>query len=125
MARASVPEARRAARRLLAWLGYAGDRPAALVMVSELVTNAVVHGAGSPGPLLLRLKVDGLSHLTVEVSDHAPGEPRLPATPAPVDAESGRGLSLVEALGAYVTWEADGQGGKCVRAFLPGARGEG
>ncbi|MGA5136812.1 SpoIIE family protein phosphatase [Streptomyces azureus] len=73
----------------------------ALLVVSELVTNAVVH-AGTDVELECRLEADGkdTAALVVEVSDHHPsraprgGEPETPHdTP-----EYGRGLRLVGAL---------------------------
>jgi len=63
------------------------------LLASELVTNAVVHGAGSvtvrvwPGP-------DGLR---VEVSDHGGGTPCLQDR-LDVEAEGGRGLGIVDGL---------------------------
>jgi hypothetical protein len=72
--------------------GVGGDRDAAQLVASELVTNAVVH-AGTPIDLTLRLMN---STLHVAVRDGGPGRPRV----ADVDesAESGRGLILVDAL---------------------------
>lgn len=66
------------------------------LLVSELVTNAVVHGAGDgEQPVILELERDG-PVLCVRVSD-ASGSP-----PAPVGdvgtAENGRGLTIVAAL---------------------------
>jgi DNA-binding NarL/FixJ family response regulator len=65
------------------------------LLVSELVTNAVVH-AGSEAQVAVRLLPDALR---VEVVDR--GGPSLGATvpgPERVDAESGRGLFLVDRL---------------------------
>ena len=64
----------------------------AVLMTSELVTNAIKHGKGEvtvrlwPGPEGIRL----------EVTDADPRIP-IPGQPGP-DAEQGRGLALVEAL---------------------------
>lgn len=59
------------------------------LVVSELVTNAVVHGEGD---ITLDVAVDDDS-VRVEVADR---EPHLPDQPnAALDAESGRGLLLV------------------------------
>lgn len=64
----------------------------ALVLTSELVTNAIVHA---------RTRVDvrvevGEDHMRVEVVD---GDPHLPAfTPYAPDALGGRGLFLVQEL---------------------------
>ncbi|MBN0048298.1 SpoIIE family protein phosphatase [Streptomyces actuosus] len=70
----------------------------AILVVSELVTNAVVH-AGTDVRLLCRLEPSG--HVVVEVSDQHPSRaPRdgeaVRATPEPP--EHGRGLRLVSAL---------------------------
>lgn len=76
----------------------------AVLLVSELVTNAVVH-AGTAVELLCRLDEAGPGEdtdaLVIEVSDHHPsravrgeqGGPALPGTP-----EYGRGLQLVASL---------------------------
>jgi anti-sigma regulatory factor (Ser/Thr protein kinase) len=65
----------------------------ARVLVSELVTNAVIHGEGD-----IRVRLS-LSHqvLRVEVSDANPDLPIFVA-PADVGDESGRGISMVNAL---------------------------
>ncbi|MGI5404516.1 ATP-binding protein [Streptomyces sp. CA-135486] len=62
------------------------------LLVSELVTNAVRHGAG---PILLSVTVRGTS-LRCEVTDAHPAVPRLEAAGA--DDESGRGLQLLHEL---------------------------
>ena len=71
-----------------------GDREAAQLVASELVTNAVVH-AGTAIDLTLRL-VGPVLHIAVR--DGGPGRPKI----ADVDesSESGRGLLLVDALAA-------------------------
>lgn len=63
--------------------------------VSELVTNAIVHGVGRD--VLMMLYYTGDSVLT-EVFGHALHEPVIPATARSDDAESGRGLLIVETL---------------------------
>ena len=87
----SPREARRFAR------GVLGEETEALVdtvelLLTEMVTNAVVH-AGSATTVSVRLLED---HVHVEVHDRARADvsPVLPRE----DAESGRGLFLVEAL---------------------------
>jgi anti-sigma regulatory factor (Ser/Thr protein kinase) len=67
---------------------------AVVLLTSELVTNAVVHGQG---PVHLLVHNDG-DLVRVEVSDAAPGE--LSPTPAapPDGQESGRGLLIVGAV---------------------------
>lgn len=66
---------------------------AALLLASEVVTNAVVHGDGMV-QLAVR-RVNGAS-LRVEVSDDGGGMPLIGAQRA--DAESGRGMAMVEML---------------------------
>ncbi|NUK07035.1 ATP-binding protein [Streptomyces lunaelactis] len=62
------------------------------LLVSELVTNAVRHGAG---PILLSVTVRGTS-LRCEVTDAHPAFPCLKAAGA--DDESGRGMQLLHEL---------------------------
>ena len=65
-----------------------------VLMVDELVANAVVHGSG---PVRVRLAVRDLM-LRAEITDGSPeGPPERPGDRGP-DAESGRGLFLVAAL---------------------------
>lgn len=83
--------ARRFTSRALAGAGEC-DTEAILLMVSELVANAVEH---SPDPLLLSILV-GEGQVRVEVSDSSMD---LPApSPLDVEAEGGRGLLIIDAL---------------------------
>ena len=85
--------ARRATRdALTAWRMTCLEDPAVL-LVSELVTNAVLHARASA--MLLRLETAG-SSLRIEVHDASPSWPQ-PRTPSRTD-ESGFGFLLVEAL---------------------------
>lgn len=71
-----------------------------VLIVDELVANAVVHGAG-PVRLALRLEAAPAGvRLTGEVGDADPRAPGVPAGPPPVLdwAEAGRGLLLVASL---------------------------
>jgi anti-sigma regulatory factor (Ser/Thr protein kinase) len=70
----------------------------ALLLVSELATNAIRHG--SP-PVRLSLRLDR-DRLRVEVSDSCPRLPEL--VRAGPDQVSGRGLQIVQQLAA--TWGA-------------------
>lgn len=66
------------------------------LITSELVTNAVRHGTALDDLVELVLwPADG--HYWLAVSDPSPARPRL-RQPPPPDAESGRGLLLVDAL---------------------------
>jgi anti-sigma regulatory factor (Ser/Thr protein kinase) len=69
----------------------------ASLVVSELVTNACVHGSSDYEQVGLGLAVSE-EWLTIMVSDHSPRMPIRRAADA--DEESGRGLMLVEALGS-------------------------
>jgi anti-sigma regulatory factor (Ser/Thr protein kinase) len=64
----------------------------ALLLISELVTNAVKHGAPT---ILLALECDG-DGLRVRVRDGAPDLPQPRS--APEDSEDGRGLTLLAAI---------------------------
>ncbi|NJP43117.1 ATP-binding protein [Actinacidiphila epipremni] len=69
------------------------------LLTSELVTNAVRHGAAADDVVELVLwPADG--HYWLAVSDPSPARPVLRTQPPPLDAESGRGLLLVDALAA-------------------------
>ncbi|GAA3191601.1 ATP-binding protein [Actinocorallia longicatena] len=83
---------------LAAWkLTDSADIDDVVLIVDELVANAVVHGRG---PIRLRLLLDGLM-LRGEISDHSPvAAPTNTRTSREEDAEDGRGLLLVAALAA-------------------------
>ncbi len=106
---ASVRDARRAAEQFMDVVAPGTDREVVVLLVSELVTNAVLHGG--PDPIDLRLALEA-GRLHIEVLDHNPGSPRLRA-PEPDD-ESGRGLVLVDrAAREWGTLQIGGDG-KCV-----------
>lgn len=113
-----VPELRSvaAARRFLLQTLAAWDVPQlfpdAVIVVSELVTNAITH-APTPGQLRLSLLPDVLR---VAVSDSGPGAPE--PRQASDTREGGRGLYLVNALTSAWGMEAVPDGGKVVWADL-------
>ncbi|CAD5941839.1 MULTISPECIES: ATP-binding protein [unclassified Streptomyces] len=94
----SVAISRRRLRDLIStWRVWQDDDSgmAMATVVSELVTNAVSHGAGD----MLRVVVSAnirRGRLTIEVHDDSPALPRKCRTGP--DAESGRGMVLVEHL---------------------------
>jgi PAS domain-containing protein len=91
----AVMHARRFSARTLRSWDVVAEADTVLLVVSELVTNALVHTQGA-----LRLDLTlAADRLRVTVSDSSP---RAPAKPVVVDWEStgGRGLFLVEALSA-------------------------
>lgn len=79
---------------IIAW-GVAVDTDAAVLLTSELVTNAIKHAAGETVTLGIRR---GRDRLRVEVHDTSLSLPVLTDTPAA--AEAGRGLMLVASLSA-------------------------
>lgn len=94
--RQSVPAAREFTRVALADWGVTEERAADILLcVSELTTNALVHGVPPGRGFLLRVLPYG-DGVRVEVHDSGDGVPAIPRPAA--DAEGGRGLLLVEAL---------------------------
>ena len=77
----------------LAWLGP-DQLDDALILVSELVTNAVRYGRPE---IILRLRNEPPS-VSVEVSDQGPRLPQVADVPPQPQDESGRGLLIVDAL---------------------------
>ncbi|KAB2381898.1 ATP-binding protein [Actinomadura montaniterrae] len=93
--RASVPRARAFGRAVLGSAGAAHARDDAEVLISELVTGAVRHAAGTGTLLCLRL-LRGGSRLRIEVHDRGAALPH--ARPVDLMEETGRGWFLVAAL---------------------------
>ena len=89
----SAAAARRAVQETCRTWGLA-DASDAVLAASELVTNAVLH-AGTPVLLALSLDRDGL---TLAVSDGAQAVPWQ--QPASMTREGGRGIAIVDQLGA-------------------------
>ncbi|GLW07171.1 hypothetical protein Misp01_23010 [Microtetraspora sp. NBRC 13810] len=101
----SITVARDAARRTLTEGAYLGNQEDVLLVVTELVTNALLHGGG---PLTLRLSVHP-SRVRVEVGDAGEELPE-PREPGPAD---GWGLHVVGRL--CTDWGVSPQpGGKVV-----------
>ena len=100
--RRSVPAARKLAYEFLADWGFAGTERGddVLLCVSELATNALLHGVPPGRQFMLFLRYDGWE-LRVAVHDSGGGFPRLVEESEEADeseAEGGRGLLLVSAL---------------------------
>jgi anti-sigma regulatory factor (Ser/Thr protein kinase) len=103
-----VRDARRlATAHLRAWEVEEGTLDEVVLMVSELVTNSLVHGRP---PYDLRLR-RAARELMVEVQDRAPYRPRR-RRPSETD-EHGRGLQIVASLADGWGSRASGHG-KCV-----------
>jgi anti-sigma regulatory factor (Ser/Thr protein kinase) len=115
---AEVGRARRWARSLLAKYGMGADEPLSetlVLLISELVTNAVVH---TGCPAVLRLLFPGIPEAAVAAGDA--GTVRLEVAdisdrpPRPRCAEredtNGRGLELVDGLADRWGWQPEGPG---------------
>lgn len=85
-----------------------------LLVVSELVTNAVVHGAE---PIVVTV-VRAPERVRVEVTDGLADASPHTNRAAP-DAETGRGLSVVTRLASAWGWRASPGRGKTVWAEVP------
>ncbi|WP_171172494.1 ATP-binding protein [Streptomyces sp. I05A-00742] len=117
---AEVGRARRWARSRLAGSGIGVDEPLAetlILLISELVTNAVVHtgcpavlrmffpgAAGAAGPAA----GPGAGTVRVEVADISARPPRRRC--AKGDETGGRGLELVDGLADRWGWQQEGSG---------------
>nr|WP_206322619.1 ATP-binding protein [Streptomyces sp. HNM0575] len=118
---AEVGRARRWVRARLADCGIGGDEALAetlLLLVSELVTNAVVH-AGTPSVLRVLLpgrQIPGA--VRVEVADMSTCPPRK--RHAYGEDTGGRGLELVSGLADRWGWQREGLG-KRIWCELDGA----
>ncbi|GAA2636379.1 ATP-binding protein [Streptomyces spororaveus] len=116
----AVAEARQAARSFLETLGQQAIEPehadTVILVVSELVTNALRHGGGS---YTLRPAVHP-DTIEVAVEDSSPLPPRM-RTPDLVDGTGGFGWHMVNDLAhaTVVTPTPTPEGGKTVRALLP------
>lgn len=107
---AEVGRARRWARSRLLGSGIGADEPLAdtlILLISELVTNAVVH-TGCPAVLRMLFPDSSDSTVRVEVADSSD----CPPTPrhAHRDETGGRGLELVDGLADRWGWQPEGAG---------------
>nr|WP_277949991.1 ATP-binding protein [Bailinhaonella thermotolerans] len=105
----AVTRARELARATLARWGLEPATPEAVLLISELVTNALVHGRA---PIHLHLSCDGNPRmLQCQVSDASPEEPRQ--HPADSGEPHGRGLMILAAIASSHGWHVV-PGGKAV-----------
>ncbi|WP_329127300.1 ATP-binding protein [Streptomyces sp. NBC_01465] len=116
----SVGLSRIQVRRLLTMWSWSGDVEDVVLVVSELVTNAINHGRVHGELLDLRLAVLEDGSLLVDVSDPVTAFPNFDRVITPGDEdEQGRGLRLVRAVGADLWWFLrQGAGGKTVRVLM-------
>ncbi|MFE4666640.1 ATP-binding protein [Streptomyces sp. NPDC056716] len=109
---------RRIAAARLRWWGLEAVLDDAVLVLSELATNAVLH-TGTPEVRVAMVTRD--SYLCITVTDGMPGAATL--RPSDGSSESGRGLGLVAAIAAEHggTWGVDGAGERTwCRLALPG-----
>ena len=118
---AAAAEARRRVRDAIWSWQVPVDLDAALLLTSELVTNAVRHAAGQRAQAVVLAIACSRDRLRVDVHDTSRSLPAVAEVPA--DAETGRGLLLVETLsdewGCYRT-----PAGKAVYFTLAGETAE-
>ncbi|MDX3540805.1 ATP-binding protein [Streptomyces sp. MB09-01] len=115
---AAIVEARQAARAFLEALGQPAigreQADTVVLVVSELVTNALRHGGGA---YTLRLTAHP-NCIEVAVEDPDPRMPRM-RTPDLVDGTGGFGWHMVNDLSLATVVTPRPEGGKTVRALLP------
>jgi anti-sigma regulatory factor (Ser/Thr protein kinase) len=90
---AAAAEGRREVRAAVCAWDVPVDLDTAVLLTSELVTNAIRHEAGQAVTLVISCYT---GHLRVDVHDTSPAWPA--AADVPADAETGRGLMLVSTL---------------------------
>ena len=115
----AVPCARLYARQLLWEWGLTGQSESAELLVSELMTNAITASRSLKQvfPVRLWLLADK-ARVLILVWDASPWPP-APADDISEDAESGRGLLLVESISERWDWYfPQDTGGKVVWALL-------
>lgn len=109
----AVARARRLVRARLPEWGLDSLTDDCALVVSELVTNALLHAAPQAGPpLLVELRLTP-THLVARVHDASASAPRRRTAAA--DEEAGRGLDLVEHIAHHWNWYTTPRG-KCVWA---------
>ncbi len=118
---APVRAARHGVRDLLTARGVADEVcDNAVIVASELLTNAFTHAAGERIVCRLHIRAD---RIRVEVEDQARGpKPPMLRRPGPDD-QHGRGLLLVDALSSdWAVTRAPGRAGRVVWAELTTGR---
>ncbi|MFI1507572.1 ATP-binding protein [Streptomyces sp. NPDC020597] len=89
-----------------------------MLVVSELVTNALRHGGGLAGFEAV-LVPDGIRLAVRDHSDEIPSGVCGPAPPPAERAAGGYGWPLVRRLAREIEIEREPAGGKTIRAFVP------
>ncbi|MER8002118.1 ATP-binding protein [Streptomyces sp. NPDC095613] len=117
----SVRLARRHIDRFLTSAGWQGDVGDVVLVVSELVTNAVSHARVVGELLTVTAAVLEDGSVVLGVSDPIDAFPRFEEKAAPgMGEERGRGLLLVRKLGVQLSWHPGPDYRKTVQAYVPG-----
>lgn len=106
---------RQVTKALTKWGCAPDDIDRAVLVCSELATNAIQHGHRAGHRFEVGVTVDG-SDCLIEVSDSGTGAPRLVVAEA--EDEHGRGLALVTALADGTGYRPDGSSGNTAWARL-------
>jgi anti-sigma regulatory factor (Ser/Thr protein kinase) len=115
----AAAEARSQLHTLVALWGMRVDVDVLVLLASELITNAVTHADNGGSPEVISVCVRCLrDELRVEVHDGSPDMPVPVQLKVDDDAETGRGLMLVDALAAEWGFYRT-PGGKAVYFTLP------
>jgi anti-sigma regulatory factor (Ser/Thr protein kinase) len=101
---AELATARRFAEARLSEWGVGSECDSVVLVVSELATNAVIHGGSAPQ---LRMTLDG-AVLRIEVRDESRALPQVKGYSE--TATTGRGMVIVEALSTAWGTEVDDRG---------------
>ena len=95
----AVSAVRRRIRTVLTdWNLAADTADDVLLVVSELLTNAIVHALPPATLRLSRTEVNHCGAVHIEVTDRGPATPTGPSAAAPDPDEHGRGLTIVTTL---------------------------
>jgi anti-sigma regulatory factor (Ser/Thr protein kinase) len=111
-----ISAARKTTADTLTMWGLPGLTDDAELIVSELLTNALLHAGGTAVMVLTRENDGEGEAIMVRVWDRSPGMP-LRKRPGPL-ADEGRGLHLVAALSSAHDHYPSESGGKVVWALL-------
>ncbi|MBD0837694.1 ATP-binding protein [Streptomyces sp. TRM68416] len=118
----SVRLARLHTRRRLTMWQWPGDIDDAVLVTSELVSNAVRHGRLPGHELWLRITVLDGGMLNIDVSDPLRRFPVIGEGRLEAEGEGGRGLLLVGRLAVELDWFLRADVGKTVRARMAPTR---
>ena len=100
----AVAEARRLVREVVRSWGVPVDVEFAVLLTSELVTNAVTHGSETASAMIALTTTGERDRLRVDVYDTSFAPPVIKNAPLSAD-EHGRGMLLVDSLATTWGWD--------------------